>query len=80
MASEDNLTKLADDVRSIYRTDHVLTLGDLDSLAKQHRLQPHVVGDLINAMTTTGAAPGTRVLRPEFRMPGACPNLDEPGW
>ena len=72
--------KLADDVRAIYRINHVLTLGDLDSLVRRHGLQAHVVGDVINAMTAMGASPGTRALRPEFKSPGTCPKLDEPAW
>lgn len=80
MASKYDLTKLAEEVRAIYRVDHVLTLGGLDALAKRYGLQPHVVGDVINAMTAMGATPGARALRPEFEAPATCPKLDEPAW
>lgn len=77
MAKSRDLTKLADDVRAIYRVEHVLTLGDPESLSKRHGLQPHVVGDVINAMTALGRAPGARRLRTQYKLPGTCPSLDD---
>ena len=69
----DQLKRIADDVRLLYRVDHVLTLGDLDSLAQRHGAKPHVVDAVVAAMTAFGAAPGARSLRPEYRLPASYP-------
>ena len=63
----DRLKRIADDVRRLYRVDHVLPLGDLDLLAQRHGARPHVVDAVVSAMTVFSATPGARTLRPEYQ-------------
>jgi hypothetical protein len=70
----DQLRLIAEDVRRLYLVDHVLTLGDLDLMARRHGAKPHVVDAVVSAMTAFGTTAGTRTLRPEYRKPASYPS------